>query len=154
MTKKIATLCFVCKKNKILLGMKKRGFGKGRWNGFGGKVLKKENIEECARRELREEAGIEAKKIEKIGELEFFYKHKKEKFTVIIFACENFKGNARETEEMKPRWFDKKNLPFDQMWPDDKFWMPLLLKNKKFKGRFVFEGYDKIIWYELKEVGG
>jgi 8-oxo-dGTP diphosphatase / 2-hydroxy-dATP diphosphatase len=36
--------------NKILLGLKKRGFGKGKWNGFGGKLEKDENIIECAKR--------------------------------------------------------------------------------------------------------
>ena len=25
------------------------------------------------------------------------------------------------------------------MWADDPYWMPLFLKNKKFKGRFVFD---------------
>lgn len=34
----------------VLLGMKKRGFGAGKWNGFGGKVQPGETIEEAARR--------------------------------------------------------------------------------------------------------
>lgn len=33
----------------VLLGMKKRGFGAGKWNGFGGKVQPGETIEEAAR---------------------------------------------------------------------------------------------------------
>ncbi len=46
---KILTLLFVLKEGQILLGMKKRGFGKGRWNGFGGKVaVGEETIEEGA----------------------------------------------------------------------------------------------------------
>lgn len=35
---KIGTLCLVTDGAKILLGMKKEGFGQGRWNGFGGKA--------------------------------------------------------------------------------------------------------------------
>ncbi|MEK7504190.1 MAG: hypothetical protein AAB550_01680 [Patescibacteria group bacterium] len=35
---KQATLCFLVKDNQILLAMKKRGFGVGKWNGVGGKV--------------------------------------------------------------------------------------------------------------------
>ena len=38
--------------NKILLGYKKRGFGFGKWNGFGGKVEQSESISECAKRYL------------------------------------------------------------------------------------------------------
>jgi hypothetical protein len=29
---------FMHQNENVLLGMKKRGFGQGRWNGFGGKV--------------------------------------------------------------------------------------------------------------------
>lgn len=57
--KKLFTLCIIHQHPKILLGMKKRGFGAGRWNGFGGKVSAAETIEDAARREIREEAGIE-----------------------------------------------------------------------------------------------
>ena len=52
------TLCFVRKDDKILLGMKKRGFGKGKYNGFGGKKEDNETIHDAAIRELREESGI------------------------------------------------------------------------------------------------
>lgn len=37
-TRKLFTLVFVRDETRILLGYKKRGFGQGRWNGFGGKV--------------------------------------------------------------------------------------------------------------------
>lgn len=47
---KLLTLLFVLKPGKVLLGMKKRGFGEGRWNGFGGKVQLDETIEEAAKR--------------------------------------------------------------------------------------------------------
>ena len=53
---KQVTLCLVInrEKKKILFGMKKRGFGVGKYNGFGGKVLSGETIEEAALRELQE----------------------------------------------------------------------------------------------------
>lgn len=38
--------------------MKKRSFGVGRWNGFGGKIEGKETIEEGAMRETTEESDI------------------------------------------------------------------------------------------------
>ena len=57
---KVASLCFlVDKKNKrVLMGMKKRGFGAGKYNGFGGKVEAGETIEEAVIRELWEESGV------------------------------------------------------------------------------------------------
>lgn len=47
---KLLTLVLVHNPKQILLGMKKRGFGVGRWNGFGGKVEPNETIVEGARR--------------------------------------------------------------------------------------------------------
>lgn len=38
----------VRKTNALLLGLKKKGFGEGRWNGFGGKVEKDETVSEGA----------------------------------------------------------------------------------------------------------
>ena len=59
MEKKITTLVLVHQGEKVLLGMKKRGFGQGRWNGFGGKLHEGETIEQAAKRETFEEAGVQ-----------------------------------------------------------------------------------------------
>ena len=42
--KKVLTLVYIRDEENILLGMKKRGFGVGKWNGFGGKVQPGETI--------------------------------------------------------------------------------------------------------------
>ena len=44
------TSVFVLTDGNVLLGMKKRGFGVGRWNGFGGKVHSDETVLEGAKR--------------------------------------------------------------------------------------------------------
>ncbi len=49
-SKKITTLVMVTNESNILLGLKKRGFGSGKLNGFGGKVEPNESIEEAAKR--------------------------------------------------------------------------------------------------------
>ena len=43
MEKLETTLSLLKKDNKILLGMKKRGFGEGKYNGVGGKLKENEN---------------------------------------------------------------------------------------------------------------
>ena len=150
--KKLLTLCIIYQYPKVLLGMKKRGFGAGRWNGFGGKVSSAETIEEAARRELKEEAQIEIDKLDRVGVVEFEFRGNPEILEVHIFRSENFSGEPMETEEMKPQWFHVNDIPFQDMWPDDKYWMPLFLNGKKFKGRFLFGGTDTIIEQELIEV--
>ena len=147
--KKILTLCVIHKNDQVLLGFKKKGFGAGRWNGFGGKVEDGETIEEAARREVFEEAGVVVKDIGKVGTMEFSFKDKPEVLEVHLFRASDFDGEPVEGEEMRPKWFHVDELPFDKMWPDDKYWYPLFLENKKFDGKFFFKDLDSLIEYKL-----
>lgn len=54
--------------------------------------------------------------------------------------------------EMRPQWFPRDQIPFADMWPDDSYWFPLLLQEKKFHGYFKFQGQDTILDYRLREV--
>ncbi|XP_023213973.1 7,8-dihydro-8-oxoguanine triphosphatase-like [Centruroides sculpturatus] len=49
----VMTIVLVRESSRVLLGLKKRGFGEGKWNGFGGKVQEGETIEEAAIRITR-----------------------------------------------------------------------------------------------------
>ena len=148
--KKILTLLIVHKGDKVLLGMKKRGFGMGKWNGFGGKVDEGETIEEAAKRELFEEAGITVNTAENLGILDFSWEGKEnEVLEVNIFKATDFSGEPQETEEMKPQWFLVNEIPFEKMWSDDKYWLPMFLENKKFKGSFVFDQNNSVLDYQL-----
>jgi 8-oxo-dGTP diphosphatase/2-hydroxy-dATP diphosphatase len=152
MSNKLMTVCCIYNDNQILLGMKKRGFGAGRWNGFGGKVHEGETIEQAAMRELKEEAGIKAKKITKRGVILFEFENNSESPEVHFFSVDDYEGSPVETEEMKPQWFSHGEIPYKSMWPDDPYWMPLLLAGKNFKGKFLFDSNgDNILKYELKE---
>lgn len=142
---KIMTLCIVYKHPKVLLGYKKRGFGAGRWNGFGGKVEKNESVEEAAKRELKEEVGIEALNLQKSGELSFEFKNSGDRSIVHVFKVTDFLGQEKESDEMSPRWFFIDEVPFREMWPDDVYWMPLFFAGQNFKGAFVFQDQNIIL---------
>lgn len=152
-TRIITTLCIIHQHPKILLGMKKRGFGRGRWNGFGGKVSAEETIEQAAKRELQEEARITVDSLSKVAVLDFEFKGNPEIIEVNVFKAKSFMGIPTESEEMKPQWFHINEIPFNEMWPDDIHWMPLFLQDKKFKGKFLFGENDVILEKELFEVG-
>ncbi|MFH1366915.1 MAG: tRNA pseudouridine(55) synthase TruB [Patescibacteria group bacterium] len=149
---KVMSLCFVRQDKKILLGLKKRGFGINRWNGFGGKVNKGEKIEESAARETNEEAGIIPTKIQKKGTLIFEFQDSPSIIEVHVFEILKYNGKIKESEEMKPLWFDLSKIPYENMWPDDRFWLPLFLKGRKFKGEFYFKDIDTLLYHSLREV--
>ena len=138
--KKLFTLCIIHQGNKVLLGMKKKGFGAGQWNGFGGKVEPNEEIQHAAQREVLEEAGVQVTDISHVGILNFEFESEPMKvMEVHLFKATQFTGEPKESDEMQPQWFDIDTIPFDKMWSDDKYWMPLLLSDKKFTGTFLFD---------------
>lgn len=147
---KEATLLFLIKKSgqqisQVCLAMKKRGFGQGRWNGVGGKVEPDETIEQAAVRETKEEIGVNALELAKVAELTFIFPHHPDwNQFVHVYFCEEWQGEPAESEEMKPQWFNPKNFPFAEMWTDDEFWLPEVIKGNLVKGFFVFAEGDKI----------
>ncbi len=142
--KKVTTLCIIEKDNNVLLGFKKRGFGAGRWNGFGGKVHEDESIETAALRELQEEAGVTAQAVEKRALLHFLLENENTLIEVHVFHITNFEGEPQESEEMRPKWFAHKDIPYDTMWIDDRYWLPRLLAGEMLKARFHFKDPDSM----------
>jgi len=148
-----ATLCILLENDSVLLGMKKRGFGQGRWNGFGGKVNEGETIEAATIRELKEESGIAADALEKVAVLDFLFSQKPDwNMQVHVFLSKEWEGEPRESDEMKPQWFNVDAIPFDSMWPDDKFWLPRVLKGEKLRASFTFAEGDKITSSHIEAV--
>ena len=142
----------VLKGNKILLHKRKNVGGSGTWAFPGGHLEFNEDIKDCAKREVMEEAGVTVERLEKRGVLEFEFEGNPEIMEVHIFGTSDFAGEPKESDEMAPQWFSANELPFDKMWPDDRHWMPFFLAGKKFAGKFLFQGTDKIIDINLNEV--
>ncbi|MDP3963546.1 MAG: 8-oxo-dGTP diphosphatase [bacterium] len=146
------TLCIIQDGGRVLLGMKKRGFGVGRWNGFGGKVEGSETPFDAALREVQEEIGVSVQDAKKRGKLEFFFEKTGEEIEVHVYGASRYEGEPKEGEEMAPQWFLHADIPFDKMWPDDKHWFPLFLAGKNFEGKFYFTDYDTFVKHELYEI--
>lgn len=143
------TLAVVVKEGRILLGLKKRGFAAGKWNGFGGKIGFGESAKEAAARELTEESGLVAEVLRKVGDI-IFHNSETEHHHVEIFSVDSYSGEILETDEMKPQWFPFAEIPYDAMWEDDQHWLPLFFAGKSFEGEFFFEN-GKIVRNTLKE---
>ncbi|TRM60338.1 NUDIX hydrolase domain-like protein [Schizophyllum amplum] len=131
------TNAFIVRYGKILLGMKKRGFGVGKINGFGGKVDPGETSLEAAVREMEEEAGIRAP-LTWAGMLIFVLQGQEKVFHCDVYRAESFEGEVIETDEMRPAWYAVSDIPYPQMWADDPYWLPLLVAGVPFVGRADF----------------
>ena len=141
-----AVLCYLEQGNHYLLLLKANGkFGGGFWNAPGGKIELNETPEQAARREVLEETGLSVKSLQKIGSLTFYFGQGKPRpdWTAEVFVSSNFSGTLKESEEGQLKWFSKESLPYDEMWQDDRYWLPLLVEGKKFRGTFEFTADSK-----------
>lgn len=144
-----ATLCFLVKNGEILLALKKRGLGEGKWNGVGGKLEPGETVEDAVFRETEEEVKVKPISFRQVATLDFYFPQKPDwSQRVLVFLIDKWEGEPAETEEMAPKWFKVANIPFESMWADDFHWLPLVLKGKIVAGEFLFQG-EKILEFNL-----
>ena len=143
-----ANLCFVVKDGRVLLIRKKRGLGAGKINGPGGKIEPGETALEAAIRETQEEIGVTPLAVAERGVLHF-------QFTdgyslhCTVFVAQDFEGEPIETIEATPFWFEFAAIPFDEMWEDDRHWLPHVLAGKRFIAWFEFDG-DRMLSRDLR----
>jgi len=152
MKNQLLTLSIIQKGDRVLLGMKKQGFGKGWWNGFGGKVEEGEELDEAAKREIDEEIKVKVNALEERGVLYFSFLGDPKILEVHIYSVTEFKGEPQETKEMRPVWFEIKNIPYHNMWPADSKWLPVFLEGKKFEGRIDFDEDKNVLGFEINEI--
>lgn len=141
---KRATLSFLIRPGRpdsVLLGLKKRGFGSGKWNGFGGKLEPGETASEAAAREISEECGLTVRPADLVpaGRVVFFFPSEPAfNHDVDLFVTTAWRGEPHETDEMRPAWFAVRGLPLAAMWRDDAHWLPHILAGSVVEAEFTF----------------
>jgi len=136
-----ATLLFVFHEGQALLIRSKRGLGQGKINAPGGKIDPGETPRQGAIRELEEEVGVRPiGPVVERGELSFEFVDGL-RLHVWVFTTQGYAGDVIETDEAVPLWFPLDALPYDEMWPDDRFWVPQMLAGERIALRAVFDGH-------------
>lgn len=143
----LATILFVIKDGQILLIEKKRGLGAGKINGPGGKIDPGETALQAAIRETQEELMVTPHAPRKLGELRFSMSDCPD-ILCHVYRADDFSGTPTETDEAVPVWTALDAIPYHRMWEDDRHWLPLLLNEQPFLGRFVFDG-DRLQWSDV-----
>lgn len=138
--------------NRILLGHKKRGFGKGNINGIGGKLEPGETPEQAAVRETAEEIHVKVTKFHKVGLVifdELLFKDQRGQMTMHCYEATAWEGEPVETAEIKPEWFTVDNIPYAKMWTDDEHWLPQVLDGQTIEARFKYNDNFEIVEFHV-----
>jgi 8-oxo-dGTP diphosphatase len=134
-----AVLCFIVKEGRVLLIHKKRGLGAGKVNAPGGRIESGEGVVEAAVRETQEEVGVTPLGLEERGLLHFQFLDGYS-LHCVVFTASDLVGEPIETDEANPFWSPVDAIPYDEMWADDRHWLPLMMSGREFAGYFEFDG--------------
>ncbi len=151
-----ATLCHPVVDGEMLFIRKQRGLGAGKLVGAGGKVEAGETPREAARREVREELCVDPVGLERRGAFDFHFRDgtiDDDSMHVHVFAADGVDGEPEATAEAVPEYHPVGELPYDEMWVDDRVWLPHLVAGETFRGEFVLsDDGESLVRYEM-EIG-
>jgi len=137
----LATVCFLQRNGRVLL--QERAPGRrwaGRLNGPGGKVAAGESPDAAIVREVREETGLLLLDPTARGRLELrFGEPCHERMRVVVYAADQWTGRVRGSREGPLHWRSAARLPFDRLWPDMRYWLPLVLAGGMVEGICCFD---------------
>ncbi|MEO0605081.1 MAG: 8-oxo-dGTP diphosphatase [Myxococcota bacterium] len=145
----VAAVTYVVMDGQILLIHKKRGLGAGKVNAPGGRVEPGETPAEAAVREVAEEVGLRV-----TGGLREVGEHSHQfvdglRLHLHMFLADGATGTLIETDEATPFWTPLAAVPYDQMWADNRLWLPQVLAGARVRGHFVFDG-DAMVDFDVR----
>jgi 8-oxo-dGTP diphosphatase len=138
---KLATLCYVRNGEQTLMVhrvKKAQDMHLGKWNGLGGKLEPGETPEECARREIQEESGLEVKDLTWKGLLTFPGFANDEDWYAFVFVATVKNGPLIDSPEGDLKWVDQTELFGLNLWEGDLIFLPWLDRPGMFSGKFTY----------------
>jgi len=117
-----ATVCYLCAGGKVLLQRRAAGrLWAGRLNGPGGKIDAGETATTAIVREVQEETGVRLDAQRPAGSLDLRF------------------GDP-PSQSLLVHVYGIHRLPFDDLWPDMRYWLPLVLAGGKVSGTCEYDG--------------
>ncbi|HSO27448.1 MAG TPA: 8-oxo-dGTP diphosphatase [Anaerolineales bacterium] len=138
---KLATLCYVQRNGKTLMVhrvKKSDDMHLGKWNGLGGKFEPGETPEECARREIYEESGLEVRDLELKGFLTFPGFANEEDWYAFVFVAQADRDDVVEPPEGYLEWVEDERLTELALWEGDRIFLPWLARPEFFSAKFEY----------------
>lgn len=128
------TLCHIEKNGKYLMLhriKKENDLNRDKWVGIGGKFEDGESPEECNRREVLEETGLQLNSARYCG-IVTFVSDKWETEYIHIFHSADFSGEVKDCDEGVLEWIEKDRLYSLPIWEGDKIFLRLIEREAPF----------------------
>ena len=138
-------------RDAVLLIRKKRGHGANKVNAPGGRIEPDETPFAGAVREVQEEVGLCCQSLWPVALLRFHDRKNGFDMRGFAFRSSAFAGEPIETDEAAPFWCPWDAIPFDDMWEDDRYWLPAIRARQRVRADLVFEN-DRLVSRRVRPV--
>lgn len=150
---KNTTLCYIEKDGAYLMMHRIKKINdenKDKWIGVGGKFENGETPFDCARREILEETGLVAEKLQYRGIVTFVSNEYATEY-MHLFTCKDFSGDLKkDCDEGNLEWIKKNDVLALPSWEGDKIFLNLIEKEPEFFSlKLVYEG-DKLVFHTVE----
>lgn len=126
------TVCYIEKDDEVLMlyrNKKKNDINKGKWLGVGGHIEEGESPYECVVREIKEETGLEVKKVSARGFITFIYDGNVD--YIHVFSTTEFSGKLIECDEGDLKWIKREDILNLNIWESDRYLLSKIV-NKEY----------------------
>lgn len=144
---KLATLCYPRQDGRTLMVhriKKQNDMHQGKWNGLGGKLEPGESPEECARREILEESGLRAGRLQLKGFLTFPSFSNDEDWYAFVYIATDLEGELIDSPEGTLAWIENDRLVELNLWAGDRIFLSWLGRPGVFSGKFVYRSGELV----------
>lgn len=147
-------ICHVIKSGSELLLIKaEEGISKGKWDAPTAEITKGESPAKAAITAVFQQTGLYVSKVTPHGTIRLFLNGKNEyTYRLHVYSTKLFTGDLKPNIKGEARWFAFSDIPFYEMWADDKYWLNHVLQGKEFEADFFFdEKNENIAKYQIRE---
>ena len=121
---RVGLAVFVIKDDKVLMGLRLKSLGENTWHLPGGHLEFFESFEDCARREVLEESGVEISDVEFVSVTNDLFKDENKHYVTIFLKAKFVSGTPQVLEPdtcISWDWFSWDELPSPLFSPLESF---------------------------------
>jgi 8-oxo-dGTP diphosphatase len=150
-----AIVCYLVNEetHELLLGYREfnpNGKDQKLYSGIVDVIQEDEIPEDTCFRAGQDQLGISITGMERRGVISFIFPHNPRwNHSITVFIVTKWIGEPHAAGDIAPIWFPKGNLPWNEMWHDNQFWLEDIIEGSSVNATFLYGEDNKVKEFEF-----